>query len=150
MNSDTVTVDTATSDAEMADTVTGNTMTTGPAIANSTRRGRTRITSRALTRIVAAVTADTLQVNADHVTVDITDDKGKLSLSVRTPIKIVALSRITHDLSVLTRTGGTVLERATAAQGHIRTRVGDLTGSRISRVFVRLTGVDIQPEKRVE
>lgn len=126
-----------------------DTVTAVAATADSTRRGRTRITSRAVNRIVSAVTAEALRVNVDQVSVRLTDDEGKLSLVVSTPITIVALPRITHDRSVVTRTGGTVLERAEAAQSHIRTRVADVTGSKIGRVVVQLTRADIQPAKRV-
>lgn len=118
--------------------------------AESPRRGRTRITTRALSRVVSAVTADTLHVQADHVAVTLADDKGQLVLTVSTPINIVALPRVTKDPSVVIRTGGTILHRAHAAQQQIRARVSELTGSRIDRVSVHLTAADIQPEKRVK
>ncbi|MDO9396011.1 MAG: hypothetical protein Q7T71_05665, partial [Herbiconiux sp.] len=49
-------------------------------------RGRNRITSKALNRVVAAVTAEALGVKASRVAVDLADEKGLLLLTVTTPI----------------------------------------------------------------
>lgn len=120
-------------------------------VARATPRhtGRTRITSRALNRVVSAVSAEALGVDAGRVGVDLSDDAGGLVLTVRSPIRIVALSRVTRDADVVGQTGGTILERAARAQGVILSRVSELTGYRITRVVLRLESVDIRAEKRV-
>jgi len=124
-------------------------MTTIVAPMASVRRGRTRITSKALSRVVSAVTADALDVSAARVGVELTDERGDLALVVSTPIRLVSLNRVAADGSIVQRTGGSVLERSAAAQREIRERVEALTGSRIARVIVRLTGAHITREERV-
>jgi uncharacterized alkaline shock family protein YloU len=112
-------------------------------------RGRTSVSSRALGRVASAVSATALGVDASSVGVDLTDDRGELVLTVQSPIRTVALDRVTGDVDVVARTGGSVLERASRAQGEIRTGVSELTGYRIARVVVRLKSADIRQEDRV-
>ena len=114
------------------------------------KNGRTTVSARALNRLVCAVAADALGVDPSAVSAAITDDQGSLALTVSAPIRVVALTRVNRDPSVVTRTGGTILERAEHARQHIHYRVGELTGSTLSRVTVRLTGADIRPESRVQ
>lgn len=114
------------------------------------KKGRTTVSTRALNRLVCAVAADALGVDPSAVGAEITDDQGNLALTVSAPIRVVALTRVHRDPSVVTRTGGTILERAEHARQHIHYRVGELTGSTLSRVTVRLTGADIRPEGRVK
>lgn len=111
--------------------------------------GRTRITSRALNRVVSAVSAEALGVEAGRVGVELADENGGLVLTVRSPIRVVGLSMVTRHPAVVGTTGGTILERAARAQGIIRSRVVELTGYDIARVVVRLDSVDIRPERRV-
>lgn len=122
----------------------------GAASASSGSAGRTRITAKALNRLVAAVAADALGVAAGAVSVDLADTAGQLAVTVRSPLRVVALSRVQDDRGIVARTGGTLLERAAAAQQQIRSRAATLSGSKISTVTVRLTGVDVQPERRVK
>ena len=112
-----------------------------------TNRGRTRIVPRALRRIVGIVTAESLGVASNEVSVELADDHGMLALTISTPIRVVSLQRITREPAL--RTGGTILARSAASQTEIRRRVGELTGADIGRVTVRLTGVDLTPERRV-
>jgi hypothetical protein len=121
---------------------------TPPAVDRSTD-GRTRVTAKALNRLVAAVAAEALGVPARVVSVDLTDSAGKLAVTVRSPLRVVSLTRVQDDRSLVARTGGTLLERAAAAQQQIRSRAAELSGSAISNVTVRLTGIDIQQERRV-
>lgn len=114
------------------------------------RLGRTRITTRSLTRVVSAVTAEALGVDAGHVGVDLDDREGTLAVTVKTPIRVVSLDRVRTERSVVQRTGGSIVDRATRAQETIRDRVSALTGFSIGRVAVRITGVNIQPEERVK
>ncbi|TFC94110.1 hypothetical protein E3O65_07210 [Cryobacterium breve] len=113
-------------------------------------RGRTTVSPRALNRLVCAVAADALGVSPTTVGAELTDDLGKLALTVSAPIRIASLTRVQGDPSIVSRTGGTIVARAEQARQHIQHRVGELTGSTLSRVTVRLTGADIQPEGRVK
>jgi len=110
--------------------------------ASGSPRGRTTITSRAVRRVVSAVTADALEVPATDVSVTLTDDGGKLAVEARTPIRIPALSARPDQ-------GGTLVERLTVAQTQVRDRVLDLTGSTVGRVDLRITGARIQERRRV-
>ena len=112
--------------------------------------GRTTVSTRALNRLVCAVAADELGVNPSTVGAEITDDLGKLALTVSAPIRIVSLTQVHRDPSVVRRMGGTIVDRAEQARQHIQHRVRELTGSTLSKVTVRLTGADIQPESRVK
>ncbi|MCY1693008.1 hypothetical protein [Curtobacterium sp. SL109] len=111
--------------------------------------GRTRIAPRALNRVVSAVTADALNVPAGKISTDLTDDAGHLSLLVSTPIGVPSLIRIMDEPTALTQSGGSVLDRARLAQEQIRTRVQQLTGSTVTRVIVKVTGVHIRENRRV-
>lgn len=113
-------------------------------------RGRTSVSSKALNKVVSAVSADELQVDATSVSVDLSDSSGKLVLTVRSPIRAVALGRIVTDGSLVERAGGTLLARTAQAQDIIRSRVNALTGYAVERVIVRVTGVEIKQEKRVK
>jgi hypothetical protein len=120
-----------------------------PLAVDRSATGRTRITARALNRLVAAVAAEALGVSARAVSVDLTDSAGKLAVTVRSPLRVASLARVQDDRALVERTGGTLLERAAAAQQQIRARASALSGSSIDTVTVRLTGVDIQEGKRV-
>ncbi|WP_104126848.1 hypothetical protein [Cryobacterium sp. Y57] len=112
--------------------------------------GRTRIVPRALRQVVSMVTAESLGVPSGQVRVELGDDRGRLALTINTAIRVVALSRITRDPAVIARTGGTILVRSAQSQAEILHRVGELTGADIGRVTVRLTGIDVQQERRVQ
>ncbi|RFA23348.1 hypothetical protein [Subtercola boreus] len=111
--------------------------------------GRTRVTAKALNRVIAAVAAEALGVDASSVSIDLADSAGALTVTVRSPLRVVSLGRVQDDRGIVARTGGTLLERAAVAQTEIRRRASDLSGSNISTVTVRLTGIDVQSEKRV-
>lgn len=113
-------------------------------------RGRTRVTARAIDRVATAVAAEELGVAPRSVSVAVSDDKGLLELVVDSPLRVPSLSRVRDDPEAVAFGGGTVLERAARAQDGIRGRVSELTGSRVSRVTIRLTGVSITPERRVK
>ena len=88
-------------------------------------------------------------MRADQVGVELGDDHGMLALTISTSIRVVPLSRIIREPSVIVRTGGTILARSAQSQTEIRRRVGELTGADVGRVTVRLTGIDVQQERRV-
>lgn len=132
-------------DAETAKTAADETPTATARIS----RGRTRILPRALRQIVGMVTAESLGVTPNQVSVELGDDHGVLTLKISTPIRVVSLKRVTRDAALIERTGGTILARSATSQTAIRRRVGELTGADIGRVTVCLTGVDLTPERRV-
>lgn len=120
---------------------------TGPA--TERERGRTTVASRALDRLVCAVTADTFGVSARAVHVDLSDRNGLLALQIRTPIRVVSLDRVQQGWAGVERSGGTIIQRAADAQTTIHERVTDLTGAKIAHVTVWLTGIETEEERRV-
>lgn len=116
----------------------------------STARGRTRITSTALQRVVGAVAGDALGVEAKHVDADLTDHGGTLDLTVHAPITVISIARLQAEPGALERSGGSILDRCAAAEHTIRDRVGSMTGYTIHRVTVRLSDIRIKQEKRVK
>lgn len=116
---------------------------------NGQERGRTTVTSRALNRVVCAVTAEIFCVKTHTVRVDLSDRNGLLALTIRTPVRVVALNRARQP-SVVTRTSdGTLLQRVTDAQTTIRERVSALTGAEVVHVTIRLTGIETEEERLV-
>lgn len=111
-----------------------------------TPRGRTEITSRALTRVVSAVAADALGVKPGQVSVDLADTAGRLHLSVRTPIRVLPLDAV--DTEADADGADSVLARTEQAQQQIRHSVGDLTGADIAEVTVQLTSARIRLPRR--
>lgn len=130
------------------DTVSGTSEEVLPEETPATR-GRTRIVPRALRQIVGVVTAESLGVQPKDVSVELGDDHGLLALTISTSIRVASLQRVTREPALIARTGGSILARSASSQTEIRRRVGELTGADIGRVTVRLTGVDVTPERRV-
>ena len=110
------------------------------------RRGSTRITKRAMTRVVSAVAAEALGVRPSQVSVDLADADGQLDLTVRAPIRVLPLGLTPADAP----DDGTILHRTERAQQEIRGTVADLTGAQIAGVVVRLTGARIRLPGRVD
>ncbi|WP_218624782.1 hypothetical protein [Glaciihabitans sp. dw_435] len=125
--------------------------------------GRTSISSRAMRRVLSAITADEMGVAAGDVSIDLADDNGLLAVTASSPISVPALGsarqrRMETDgtgasASSLIAPGGfvaprSIADRATATQGIIRSRALALTGSTVGTVVVRLTGARIDTEAR--
>lgn len=113
------------------------------------RRGRTRITSRALDRVASRVAAEAFGVEQKQVSLEIEDARGDLSIRVKTPLRVPTLDEIHEEPQRVDGGGGPILERTGRAQEHIRQRVQTITGSTVSRVIVEITGADITPQRRV-
>jgi hypothetical protein len=96
------------------------------------------------------VTAESLSVPSGQVSVQLRDDHGMLALTISTAIRVVPLARVTREPAVIARTGGTILARSARSQTEIRHRVTELTGAVVGQVTVRLTGIDLQQERRVQ
>ncbi|MBC7595822.1 MAG: hypothetical protein H7288_18105 [Kineosporiaceae bacterium] len=112
-------------------------------------RGRTSISRTALTRVVAAVSGKILGVSAHQVRVELSDDGGRLQLTIHSPVRMVSLDRVVADPNVIGRAGGTLMERGEHAQQHIRSQVTAMTGYRIAQVIVTMTRASIRTEARV-
>lgn len=119
------------------------------AVPASAPPGRTVITARALDRVVRAVSGAALGVEPRRVGAQVRDASGLLALEVRAPIRLPSLDEIAASVDVVSRGGGTILERAESARTEIRSRVEEITGSSVSRVVVRLDSAHIEPERRV-
>ena len=113
------------------------------------RRGTTRLTAKALTRLASAVTGDALGVDAGSVSVDLEDHRGSLALRISTPIRVPSLERIRSQEASIERSGGPILARVEQAKGEIRDRFQSLTDSRVERVMLRVTSLNIRAEERV-
>ncbi|MBS3179131.1 MULTISPECIES: hypothetical protein [unclassified Pseudoclavibacter] len=113
------------------------------------QRGTTRLTAKALTRLASAVTGDALGVDAGSVSVGLEDHKGGLALRISTPIRVPSLERIRSQDAAVERSGGPILQRVEQAKGEIRDRFQSLTDSRVERVMLRVTSLNIRAEERV-
>ena len=112
-------------------------------------RGRTTISRKALTRVVAAASGKILGVPAEEVRVDLSNNGGRLQLTIHSPVRMVSLDRIVADPNVIGRVGGTLVERGEQAQQHIGSQVTAMTGYRIAQVIVNMTKAIIRTEARV-
>lgn len=112
--------------------------------------GHTRISTQALTSVARAAAAEVFAVAASSVRVSWTDDAGSLALAVSSPISVPSLGAVRQRPERIVNTGGTVSERATAAKLGILERVEHLTGSELSRVDIRISGIQSSDEGRVQ
>lgn len=111
--------------------------------------GHNRITTQALTSTAKAVAGEAFSISPRQVRADWTDDSGLLALVLAVPIAVPSLNRVGREPSVVERFGGTIWHRASAAKPFILDRVMALTGSRLSRVDIRVTGVRVTDGGRV-
>ncbi|MBM7847363.1 hypothetical protein [Arthrobacter roseus] len=111
--------------------------------------GHNRISTQALTSTAKAVAANTFDIPPRSIRADWTDDAGLLALSLALPVAIPALDRVNRDPGVVDGFGGSVWDRAGIAKSLILERVIQLTGSRLSRVDIRFTGIVVTGGGRV-
>lgn len=124
---------------------------TGPApIPGRDLAGHNRISTQALTSVARAAAADILGVPPAQVRVGWADDAGALGLSLSAPISAPPLSAVLHNPARVAAGGGSILARATAAKAVILAQVERLTGSHISYVNMRVTGVQAGDGGRVQ
>ncbi len=123
-------------------------MTAPPALATGAGlAGHNRISTQALTSTAKAAASEYFGVPPQQVRVTLRDDRGLLALALSLPIPLPPLAALTP--AMLERAGGTVLERAHAAKPVLLQRVSELTGSRLSRVDIRITGALAVEGRRV-
>ncbi|MDP5226426.1 MULTISPECIES: hypothetical protein [Arthrobacter] len=112
-----------------------------PAEAPRVLAGHNRFSNQALTSLAKAACAEVLEVPAQEVRVEWRDDDGLLALSLVTPLGLPGLSEVVRDPEVLAAAGGSIWDRAVDAKADIRARVMQLSGSELSRVDIRISGV---------
>nr|WP_231704970.1 hypothetical protein [Arthrobacter gengyunqii] len=111
--------------------------------------GHNRISTQALTSTAKAAAAEFFRVPPAQIRVTWSDDQGMLAMSLALPVALPPLNRIAADPGLVSRAGGSVWDRAHAAKPLLRDRVTELTGSLVSRVDVRITGVQLEEGSRV-
>jgi hypothetical protein len=105
--------------------------------------GHTRVTSRALARMMEAITADAFTVPADEVKARIEDDGGLLRVAVAVSLAVPPLLQGTAT------PGESLYCRAATARASIIARAQELAGTAVSRVDIRLTGIHQERQARV-
>lgn len=111
--------------------------------------GHNRISTQALTSLAKAAAAQFLGVEAEDVRADWADDDGMLALSLVTPISIPPLKAVAADPSRVDAAGGSIRGRAVQAKARILATVTELSGARLSRVDIRISGARISEGGRV-
>jgi hypothetical protein len=103
--------------------------------------GQNSISSRALQKVVTAIAADELRVAPKDVAVKLTDDRGLLAVAVASPLRLAGLGKHPDQPGILAR--------CQAARVGIQSRTGEITGSRVRTVAIRVTKANILEERRV-
>lgn len=116
---------------------------------NPAHAGHNRISTQALTSVAKAAAGQVLAVAPAQVRVSWSDDAGSLALSVASAMGTPSLQEVRRNPARVAQSGGSVLARATAAKLQILTEVERLTGSQLSRVDVRISGLLVSTEGRV-
>ena len=123
--------------------------TPAPALRGQALSGHNRISTQALTSLAKAAAAAALDVDAQDVRADWTDDDGLLALSLVTPISIPPLKSVVQDPGRVERFGGSIWDRTIQAKTRILETVTELSGARLSRVDIRISGTRISEGGRV-
>ncbi|MCU1572017.1 MAG: hypothetical protein JWO93_99 [Micrococcaceae bacterium] len=103
--------------------------------------GHNRVSAQALSSVAKAVAAESFHVPPAEVRTSWSDDRGLLVLALSLPAAVPPLVDLVRDPAGLEPVGGSLWDRALAAQENIRQRVTGLTGAEITRVDVRITGI---------
>ena len=111
--------------------------------------GHTRVSTQALTSTAQGVAAEVLGISPSLVRATWRDDAGSLALYLALPVGIPSLNRVVRDPHLVDGFGGSVWDRAHAAKGAILERISWISGSRLSRVDIRVTGIRVQEGGRV-
>lgn len=114
------------------------------------QNGHNRISTQALTSLAKAAAAEALDVSFQDVRADWSDDGGLLALSLVAPIRIPALTAVRRDAGQMAGFGGSIRERAGYAKAEILARVTELSGARLSRVDIRISGARVTEGRRVQ
>jgi len=112
--------------------------------------GHNRISTQALTSLAKAAAAEALGIHAHDVRADWADDDGLLALSLVAPIRIPSLPAVLRDPGRVQALGGSIWERTVHARADILTKVTELSGARLSRVDIRISGTHVTEGGRVQ
>jgi hypothetical protein len=123
---------------------------TAPAVRGQELGGHNRISTQALSSLAKAAAAQYLGVDAEDVRADWTDDDGMLALSLVTPISIPPLNAVVVDPSRVESALGSIWDRTVKAKARILATVTELSGARLSRVDIRISGAKISEGGRVK
>lgn len=121
-----------------------------PALPGQVLAGHNRISTQALTSLAKAAAAEALGVPAQDVRADWSDDDGLLALSLVAPINIPPLKAVAADPGRVAAFGGSIWDRIVAAKARILATVTALSGARLSRVDIRISGARISDGGRVK
>jgi hypothetical protein len=111
--------------------------------------GHTRVSTQALTSTAQGAAAEVLGISPALIRATWRDDAGALALSLALPLGIPSLNRVLRDPQLVDGFGGSVWDRAHAAKGAILDRISRISGSQLSRVDIRVTGIRVQEGGRV-
>lgn len=103
--------------------------------------GHNRISTQALSSVAKAAAAEIFGVTPPDVRAEWTDDGGLLALSLALPIGVPSLTAVLRDPGRVQAAGGSIWQRGFGAKAAILSKVTWLTGSQLSRVDIRITGV---------
>jgi CO/xanthine dehydrogenase Mo-binding subunit len=120
-----------------------------PALRGQVFSGHNRISTQALTSLAKAAAAEALGVPAQDVRADWSDDDGLLALSLVAPINIPPLKAVAANPGRVVAFGGSIWDRTVAAKARILATVTALSGARLSRVDIRISGARISDGGRV-
>lgn len=112
-----------------------------PSIQGRVLSGHNRISTQALTSLARTAAAEALGVEPHDVRADWTDDDGLLALSLVSPIRIPPLATVLRDPGRVAAFGGSIWDRTVDAKTRILSTVTALSGARLSRVDIRISGV---------
>ncbi|WP_258804689.1 hypothetical protein [Pseudarthrobacter sp. NS4] len=121
-----------------------------PTVRGQALNGHNRISTQALTSLAKAAAANALGVEAQDVRADWADDDGLLALFLVTPISIPPLKAVALDPGQVERTGGSIWDRTVKAKARILETVTELSGARLSRVDIRISGATVSEGGRVQ
>lgn len=111
--------------------------------------GHNRISTQALTSVAKVAAAEVLLAPPAQVRVRWSDEAGALALAVSSAMGAPSLTEVRRHSGIVEQGGGSVLARATAAKARILAQVEELTGSQLSRVDVRISGLLVREAGRV-
>lgn len=121
-----------------------------PSVPGQGLHGHNRISTQALTSLAKAAAAEALGVEAHDVRADWSDDDGLLALALVSPIRIPRLTDVLLDAGRVAAFGGPIWDRTVEAKSRILSTVTVLSGARLSRVDIRISGVKPSEGGRVQ
>jgi len=102
--------------------------------------GHVRVSTRALRSVATRLAAETFAVPARRIGVVLSDEGGDLALRLNLPLPVEPLVS-SHTDGSPAPPAASVRERALGRRAGLRARFQELTGTALSRVDVRVTGV---------